>query len=153
MALKVKRVVVVGGSSGIGLATAKAIAEQGAAVVITGRSERKLRAAQEQVKGEVESRVADFTSEEQARGFFDQIGRFDHLVLTAGGSFGPGSFVEGDSASARATFDGKFWAQYNAAKHGARHINPGGSITFFSGIFSRRPGKGFSALAANNTPS
>ena len=145
-----KKVVIVGGSSGMGLAGAKAAAEHGAHVIIAGRSEEKLNAALEQIKGKAEAHVGDFTVEESVSAFFDKIGNFDHLVVTAGGRVQPAPFVGTGTSVARTVLEGKFWVQYNVAKHGAKHVNPGGSITLFSGIFSRRPSKGFAALAANN---
>jgi NAD(P)-dependent dehydrogenase (short-subunit alcohol dehydrogenase family) len=148
--LKGKRVVIVGGSSGIGLAGAKAAAEHGARVIIAGRSEKKLKAALEQIKGKKEYYAGDFTIEENVSAFFEAIGNFDHLVVTAGGKVLPAGFVWTETSVARAVLDGKFWVQYFVAKHGAGHLNAGGSITLFSGMFSRRPAKGFAALAANN---
>lgn len=148
--LKGKKVVIVGGSSGMGLAGAKAAAEHGAHVIIAGRSEEKLKAALEQIKGKAEAHAGDFTVEERVRAFFDKIGNLDHLVATAGGAVQYAPFVGTETSVANTVLGGKFWVQYNVAKHGAGHINPGGSITLFSGIFSRRPPKGFAALAANN---
>jgi NAD(P)-dependent dehydrogenase (short-subunit alcohol dehydrogenase family) len=148
--LKGKRVVIVGGSSGMGLAGAKAAAQHGAHVIIAGRSEKKLKAVLERIKGKPEYYAGDFTLEENVSAFFDKIGNFDHLVVTAGGKVLPAGFVWTETSVARAVLDGKFWVQYLVAKRGAGHLNAGGSITLFSGIFSRRPSKGFAALAANN---
>lgn len=148
--LRGKKVVIVGGTSGIGLAGAKAVADHGAHVIIIGRSEKKLRAALEQITGKNEGHALDFTVEENVSRFFGKLGSLDHLVVTAGGNVLPASFVEAETSLARSVLEGKFWVQYNTAKHGAKHINPGGSITLFSGLFSRKPSKGFVALAANN---
>ena len=148
--LQGKKVVIVGGSSGIGLAGAKAVADHGGHVIIIGRSEKKLRTALEQITGKIEGHALDFTVEENISRFFGKLGSLDHLVVTAGGSVLPASFVEAETASARSVLEGKFWVQYNTAKHGAKYINPGGSIILFSGLFSRKPSKGFVALAANN---
>ncbi len=148
--LRGKKVVIVGGSSGIGLAGAKAAADHGAHVIIIGRSEKKLRAALEQITGKIEGHALDFTVEENISRFFGKLGSLDHLVVTAGGNVSPASFVEAETSLARRVLEGKFWVQYNTAKHGAKCINPGGSIILFSGLFSRKPSKGFVALAANN---
>ncbi|MGO9120853.1 MAG: SDR family oxidoreductase [Desulfomonilaceae bacterium] len=141
---------IVGGSSGIGLAGAKAVADHGAHVIIIGRSEKKLRAALEQITGKIEGHALDFTVEENVSRFFGKLGSLDHLVVTAGGNVLPASFVEAETSLAPSVLEGKFWVQYNTAKHGAKYINPGGSIILFSGLFSRKPSKGFVALAANN---
>ncbi len=148
--LRGKKVVIVGGSSGIGLAGAKAVAGHGAHVIIIGRSEKKLQAALEGITGKIEGHALDFTEEENISRFFGKLGSLDHLVVTAGGNVSPASFVEAETSLARSILEGKFWVQYNTAKHGAKYINPGGSITLFSGLFSRKPSKGFVALAANN---
>ncbi len=148
--LQGKKVVIIGGSSGMGLTGAKKAAEQGAEVIVAGRSKAKLDAAEKAIEGHVKTYTVDLSTEKDTARFFDEIGRFDHLIVTAGGAVGPSAFLESDLSTARAVFDGKFWAQYNAARYGARHINSDGSITFFSGVYSRRPSKGFAALAANN---
>ena len=148
--LQGKKVVIVGGSSGIGLAGARAAAGHGAHVVIVGRSEKKLQAALEQITGNIEGHALDFTVEENIRQFFGKLGNLDHLVVTAGGNVSPSSFVEAEPSLARSVLEGKFWVQYNTAKHGAKYVNRGGSIILFSGLYSRKPSKGFVALAANN---
>jgi NAD(P)-dependent dehydrogenase (short-subunit alcohol dehydrogenase family) len=62
-----------------------------------------------------------------------------------------GPFLELDTQAARKAFDSKFWGQYHAAKYGAPKIRPGGSITFFSGIWSLRPIPRASVVAAINS--
>jgi len=82
---------------------------------------------------------------------FEQIGTFDHLVITAGATNRGGSFLTDiTDATFRATFDGKFWVQVNAAHLGARYVKPGGSITFFSGGANRRALAGMVNVAAVN---
>lgn len=144
------KVVIVGGTSGMGLAGAQALAERGAHVVVVGRSEEKLRIALEQIIPKAEGHAVDFAVEQDVRSFFEKLGRFDHLVVTAGAGFRPAPFVEADTGLARKVLEGKFWVQYIAAKYGAQFINPGGSITLFSGVASRKPMKGAAALCANN---
>ncbi|MEW9670419.1 SDR family oxidoreductase [Ammoniphilus sp. 3BR4] len=144
-----KKVVVLGGSSGMGLATAQAVAEQGGHVIIASRSEQKLKNAAEKIKKNVETYVLDVTDEKAVQEFFDKVGSFDHLASTAAG--GPsGDFLELPISEAKKTFESKFWGQYYAAKYGAPSINPGGSITFCTGILSNRPSKGFSILSSIN---
>jgi NAD(P)-dependent dehydrogenase (short-subunit alcohol dehydrogenase family) len=83
--------------------------------------------------------------------FFDELGAFDHLVITAGQTNRGGSFVANiTDASFRETFDGKFWVQVTAAHAGARHIRKGGSITFCSGGTSRKAMPGMANIAAVN---
>lgn len=149
MKLQGKRVVFIGGSSGIGLASAKVVAAEGASLVIVGRSEEKLKQVQEIINAEVEIYSVDVTQEDKVNTFFQEIGMFDHLVMTPFDSY-MGSFLDLDSAAAHAVFACKFWGQYYAAKHGAPKLNNEGSITFFSGISSRKPFEKLSAIASVN---
>ena len=149
MSLKGKRVIIIGGSSGIGLATARAAAEQGAKVLIASRSREKLESARNEAGGRLGTVVLDVTREEEVRNFFERAGEFDHLVTTAAeGITGP--FLELPRAEAQTLFDSKFWGQYRAARYAARQIREGGSITFFSGVAAQKPLPGFSAFAAVN---
>ncbi len=149
MSLKDKKVVIIGGSSGMGLASAKAAAEAGAYVLIAGRSQEKLRRALDEIEGEADARPLDVTREEEVKEFFAHIGAFDHLVTTAAtGAVGP--FLEMETESVRGVFESKFWGQYWAARYGAAGIIPGGSITMFAGVASEKPLPGLVAYAAVN---
>jgi NAD(P)-dependent dehydrogenase (short-subunit alcohol dehydrogenase family) len=149
MGLIGKKVVIIGGSSGMGLATAKAVAAAGAGVLIASRSREKLEKARAELGGKVAIHPLDVTDEEQVRAFFAKVGPFNHLVTSAASGV-TGKFLELDTEVVRALFDSKFWGQYRAAKHAAPNILAGGSITFFSGIAGQRPLPGFSSYAAVN---
>jgi NAD(P)-dependent dehydrogenase (short-subunit alcohol dehydrogenase family) len=147
MSIEAQLVVIIGGSSGIGLAIAKGAVDAGADVTIAGRSQSKLEQARLAISGDVTTRSLDISDEQSLQGFFSQTGPIDHLVIT-GGSVKTGSFHAYSLAEARACMDCKFWGQYMAA-HYAR-IRPKGSLTLLSGILSRRPSAGVAALAAIN---
>ncbi len=149
MSLKEKRVVIIGGSSGMGLASAKAAAAAGAYVLIAGRSPEKLQRALDEIEGEADAHPLDVTREGDVREFFARLGGFDHLVTTAA-TGAVGAFLEMESADVRNVFESKFWGQYNAAKYGATGIRPGGSITMFAGVASEKPLPGLVAYAAVN---
>jgi NAD(P)-dependent dehydrogenase (short-subunit alcohol dehydrogenase family) len=145
-----KKIVVIGGSSGMGLATARAAAAEGARVVIASRSEEKLRQAKTQIQGSVEGLTINVMDEGSVKAFFDRVGEFDHLT-TPGSEAVLGPFLSLDTQAARKAFDSKFWGQYHAAKYGAPKIRTGGSITFFAGIWSQRPIPRASVVAAINS--
>ncbi len=150
MGLQGQKMVIIGGSSGIGFASAQLAAAEGASVVIASRSEEKLRRAKEKIGGSVESFTVDVTEEESVKQLFDRVGEFDHLA-TPGSEAAMGSFLKLAIPKARRAFDSKFWGQYYAARHGAPKIRSGGSISFFAGIWSQRPVPGSSVVTAINS--
>jgi NAD(P)-dependent dehydrogenase (short-subunit alcohol dehydrogenase family) len=129
-----QRVVVVGGTSGMGLATARAAAAHGAAVVAAGR---RAVAGREPIEGVRQAEV-DVTDEASVRALFDGIEAVDHLFVSASpGS--PGPFLEQDLAAARTFLDGKFLGSWTCARYAAPRMPAGGSITFVSGCAVVRP--------------
>ena len=146
-ALKNKTVVVIGGSSGMGLAVAEKSARSAARVVIASRSQEKLKAAAAQIGGDVHWQVVDTTDEVSVSDLFERLGTVDHLVIP-GSSVKTGALRELPLADGLFTMQSKFWGPYLCAKHAC--INPNGSITLFSGILSRRPGLNDAVLASVN---
>ena len=142
-----KTVVVIGGSSGMGLAVAIKSAQSGARVVIASRSQHKLNAAAAQIGGDVHWQVVDTTDESSVSDLFERLGAVDHLVIP-GSSLKTGTLREMPLADGLFTMQSKFWGPYLCAK--CARINPGGSITLFSGILSRRPGQNDAVLASVN---
>ncbi|MCM3587769.1 SDR family oxidoreductase [Mesobacillus maritimus] len=150
MSLNGKRVVVLGGTSGIGLATAKAFLDQSAKVIIASRSVSKLNEAKQVLGGNVEAIEIDFRSEEKVAEFFSKVGKFDHLVVTAGeGTMG--HFSELPVASAKEAFDSKFWGQYITVRSALPYLSNESSITLTSGVYGVRPPQGATTLAAINS--
>lgn len=142
MSLDKKRVVVIGGTSGIGFAVAALAQAMGAEVVIASSNASKVAAAVEQLPGATGNRL-DLRDETSVSRFFDDIGAFDHLALTAG-DWGMPMFVgtrELDLVAARDGFSVRFWGALAAVKHGVRSISPNGSITLTSGMLAHRPAK------------
>ena len=130
------KVVVVGGSSGIGLGVAKAALQRGAQLVIVGRSQDKLLQAQRALAtdGHVETVTADMTREAEISATFAGIGSFDHLVSTAGAPPPGDPIADTDADEVRRFVDNKLIGAVLLAKHAARRIKRGGSMTFTSGI-------------------
>jgi NAD(P)-dependent dehydrogenase (short-subunit alcohol dehydrogenase family) len=147
MHLNKKRIVIIGGSSGIGFATAKAAFAAGAEVIIGSRSIEKLTRAKERIHPDVLTKQVDIHSILTLQKFFQEIGNFDHLQLP-GSDFKTGSFLSFPIMDAKSSFDNKFWGPFSAAKEAVPYLNKGGSITFYSGAYSRRPTYQGSAIAA-----
>lgn len=148
MSLKGKRVVVLGGSSGIGLATAQAAAREGAALVIASSRQARIDEALAILPAGAEGRALDLTQEGAIRDFFAGLGAFDHLVFTAGESLQLGPLAETDLNTAQTFFTLRYWGAWLAVKYGSGNIRPGGSIVLTSGIASARPRAGW-ALGAS----
>ena len=143
MSLKDKRIVIIGGTSGLGFAVADAAAREGASIVIaSANAERVARAVGLLPKG-TDGKALDVTDEVQVKRFFADIGAFDHLVYTAGDPLMLGGFAEADLGDARRAFEVRFWGAMTAAKYGAPHIRTGGSIVLTTGIAGQRPSKGW----------
>ncbi|MGO8968370.1 MAG: SDR family oxidoreductase [Myxococcaceae bacterium] len=147
MSLEGKRVLVIGGASGIGFAVAQLARAQGAAVVIGSSKDANVGAAVERLPGATGCRV-DVRDEASVAAFFGRLGPFDHLAITAGdwGGSWSGSARELDLAKAREGLTVRFWGVLAAVKHGCRTITQDGSITLTSGMLAHRPMRG-AALA------
>ncbi|KFL25532.1 hypothetical protein JP74_18755 [Devosia sp. 17-2-E-8] len=136
-----KKIVVVGGSSGIGLGVSAAALVRGAELVIVGRSQDKLLAAQHGLRAgsRVKIVAADMTHENEIATAFAGIGTFDHLVSTAG-TTPPGSpIADTDADEIRQFIDSKLTGAVLLAKHAVRRLGRGGSMTFTSGINKDKP--------------
>jgi len=147
VALTNQRIVILGGSSGMGLATARAAAAAGAAVTIASSDQRRLSIALAGLPGNCDGRVTDASSEADVAALFARTGELDHLVYTAAGAAGPRPLKDLSLEEARQLFEVRFWGAITAVKHAAPRIRPGGSIVLTSGTIGVRPTPG-AALAA-----
>lgn len=148
MSLAGKRVVLIGGSSGIGFSVARLAATEGAQVVIASSSQDKIERALKRLPDDAQGHRLDVTDEEQVRAFFELVGPFDHLVYTAGDPLQIRTFEETDVAQAQEFFKVRYWGAFTAARHGAAQIREGGSIVLSSGSAGARPGKGWMVAAS-----
>jgi NAD(P)-dependent dehydrogenase (short-subunit alcohol dehydrogenase family) len=147
------KVLIVGGSSGMGLALAKRCLDVGSKVTIVGRSEDKLRRAREEL-GKPESLdtiAVDIAQEAQVTDLFKRIGRLDHIVSTAADIEGAYELLPAlQLEAAQRVVDSKFYGPLLLAKHGSPLLSAVGSITFVSGIAAYRPSARGSVVAAVN---
>lgn len=123
--LRGKRVIVLGGTSGMGFATAEAAAQEGASVVVVSSRKEKVDTAVSRLPQGAEGYAVDLSNEEQVRGFFSQIGEFDHLVFTAGDLLQFVNLGEVDMDAARQLFNLRYWGALMAVKYGSVNIRPG----------------------------
>lgn len=148
MTLKGKRIIVLGGSSGIGLATAQATAREGASVVIASHRKTRVDQALIALPAGAEGHVLDLADAKSVQELFAQVGDFDHLVFTAGETLQLGSLASTDVEAARRAFELRYWGAYLAAKYGSGNIRAGGSIVFTSGTAGQRPRVGWTVVAS-----
>jgi NAD(P)-dependent dehydrogenase (short-subunit alcohol dehydrogenase family) len=138
-----KRVVVIGGTSGIGFAVSQLARELGAAVVVASSKADNVDAAVERLPG-AKGDVVDLKNEASVSGFLNRLEPFDHLAITAGDFdkrvFAPTGDL--DLAFAREAFEVRFWGSLAIIKHGRHKLAPDGSITLTSGMLAHRPSKG-----------
>lgn len=139
-----QHVLVVGGSSGIGLATAAAFAARGDAVTITGRDQNKID------KSGFPGIVADAATEEGVRATFGAGVSYDHVVLAPSSSLGAGPIATLDLGELRAAFEGKFWPHVALLQAALPHLVPGGSLTLITAGSARAALPGTAGLAALN---
>lgn len=145
-----KRVIIVGGSAGIGLIIAEQLTIAGAKAIIVGRTSDKISQAQKKLTSDASVYQLDAGNESEIVKFFKTVGSFDHLISTIKHPHVSGDFGSTSSEDLKRAFNTKFWGQHDLVKHGLKYINPEGSFTLTSGIASRRGYSGLSITAAMN---
>ena len=130
------RVLVIGGSSGIGEATALQAAHAGARVTIAARSHERLTRALARLPQGVTTAALDASDADAVAAFFNAEAAWDHVVVTGSATrTGPARELPLDDA--RAAMQSKFWSAYHVGR--SARIATGGSLTFVSGVYSVRP--------------
>src|SRR5882757_160505 len=146
--LRNKRVVVLGGSSGIGMAVAEQASTQGARIVIASSNPERVQSAVEKLEGNAQGHTLDLTDESAVENFFAKLGAFDHLVFTAGDSLHLHDLATTDLKQARRAFELRYWSALAAVKYGSKDIRKGGSIVLTTGVAGQRPHKGWVVAAS-----
>ena len=148
--MKDARVVVIGGTSGIGFAVAQRVLLEGAHVMVGSSSADKVDEAVSRLGNGASGHTVDVREEANVAAFFEVAGPFKHLVYTAG-DWGAvrrgGTIADLDLSNANDIFAVRFWGALAAIKHAQGHIATDGSITVTDGAIAHRPRKG----AALNT--
>lgn len=143
-----QRVVIVGGSSGIGLAVAEEAASQGAKVVIVSSKAERVQEAIQSVGGGAWGQAVDVSDERSVEKFFAKLGGFDHLVFTAGDSLHLHELALTDLKQARRAFELRYWSALATVKYGSQQIRKGGSIVLTTGVAGQRPHSGWVIAAS-----
>lgn len=146
MSLENQNVVVIGGTSGIGLATAVAAKAAGANVWAASRSQDKVDACASEHPGISFSSV-DIHDVAALQSLFSEVGEINHIVAAATGAertMAP--FMDQTDEQFREAFN-KFWGYTNVARHGVPHLAERGSLTFVSGTPARKCNPGMSAVS------
>ncbi len=143
--LSASTVVIIGGSSGIGLETARQAHSAGATLILTGRDQGRLDAARDEFGAS--AAVLDLGDPAGLHRFFTELpAPVDHVLVTGGGPiYTP--IAEMDFDRARRVLDEHLLGSLRVARECVTRVRPGGSLTFLTGTHARRPGRGL-ALAA-----
>jgi len=157
-----RAVVCIGGSSGMGKATAATIVARGGKVLLVSRSPEKLAAARSQIVtssgcvdvASVQTYVMDASDEAAVAAFADSaiLADFepDGLVVSAAGAAPHGAITALPISDTQSLFDSKFWSAYHSCKHIGPKLTDGGSIALVAGVLNRRPGINCVPLATVN---
>jgi NAD(P)-dependent dehydrogenase (short-subunit alcohol dehydrogenase family) len=137
-------VVVMGGSAGIGLETARLAKAQGADVILTARNPERLARAAEEIGA---SRTAAFDAADPGalQGFFEDLDPVDHVLVTAGRPY-YGLLAEMDFEAARRSLEDHYWLAFHLARAAVAKVR--GSLALMSGTGGRRPGPGMAVISS-----
>lgn len=146
-ALEGQTVVVMGGSAGIGLETARLARAHGAEVILTARNAERLARAAAEV-GAKDTAAFDAADTAALAAFFESLpGRIDHVMVTAGRPY-YGLLADMDFDAARRSLDDHYWLAFHLAQAAVEKVRPGGSLALMGGTGGRRPGPGLSVISS-----
>lgn len=149
MVLQDTKIVIAGGSAGIGLATVNMLANKGAQVITFGRSLDKLKFAKT-LNENIKIAQVDATKRNELDAFFNSISNFNHLVITLTGGKGSGMFKDLKLEDLQEGFNAKVIAHLNTIQSALPYLNKNGSITLVTSVSSKSGVVGTSGLAAIN---
>lgn len=145
-----QRILIIGGTSGMGLAAARSLGQLGAEVMLAGRSQAHLDAALASVEGRAAGYVADFSDPASLAALFERVGRIDHLVLAASANPAWGPFASTPASALRAALEGKLIGYWQSLQAALPHLRRDGSVVMLTGAASRTAMPGTAGLAAVN---
>jgi NAD(P)-dependent dehydrogenase (short-subunit alcohol dehydrogenase family) len=140
-------VVLIGGSSGIGLETARQARAEGANVVLTARDPDRLQHAAREL-GALSTAAFDATDTARLEQFFQDLPTpIDHVMVTGGGPY-YAPLAEMDFEQAHRSLDAHLWLSLHVARNAADKVRPGGTLLFMSGTGARRTAAGLALASA-----
>lgn len=142
MNLKNARVLVIGGTSGIGLGVASAVADRGGVPIVVSRKQSSVDTALAALPGHARGTTVDLTDPESLNGLADEVGPIEHLVFTAGEALEMIGFDDLTAEAITGFFGTRFIGQLQAIRVFASRVSAGGSITLTSGTAAEKPGLG-----------
>lgn len=145
-----QHIVILGGSSGIGLACARELLATGHRVTLAGRDVQRLEGARQALQGDLVTLVLDAAATDGLPDAFARIGGFDHLVLALGSGKGVGPFASISLAEVRLGFEEKFFPHFAAAQAALPWLRRDGSITFVSAVTAQAALPGTAGIGAAN---
>jgi len=148
--MKNEKVVIIGGSSGMGLASAKRLAAKGYAVVISARSQARVAQAVATIGSGATGFPLDYADRASIAAFFEKVGPFDHLLLAGSGPAAWGAFNELKPEALASAFAGKFWGYFHSLQAALPGLRKDGSVTLITGAAARAAIPGTSGVAAVN---
>ena len=149
--LEQKNVLIIGGSSGIGLAVAKLAQQEGAHVMVASRDATERMAVLPNPLNTIETHSFNISDSKSHEGLLDTLDEIDHLIFAVRPEMQSAPFQDTDIDNAKSAFDTRLWGQYQFIQKAHHHMNEGGSIVLTSGIAGEKIYPGFSTMALMNT--
>ena len=140
--MKKETVLILGGSGGMGLATAKVLLENDYSVIISGRTEEKLISISKQLGVKCEYVVVDAANVDSMRKVFESENKFDHIVVAVSARANASGITNTSEVNAKQAFQ-RFWICYNTLHLASEFLNKNGSVTLISGSSAKTPLKGY----------
>ena len=150
MSIANQRILIIGGSSGMGLASARRLVNAGAEVIVSGRDAARLDAAVTALGGKATGIAADFTDPASLEALMQRVGRLDHLVLAAAGAAAWGPFAQLPVEAVRTALNTKLLGYWQSLQAALPVLRKDGSVIFMTGAASRVAMPGTAGLAAVN---
>lgn len=140
--MKKEKVLILGGGSRMGLATAKILLDNNFEVIIASRSEDKLISATKDLGEGASYMVVDASTTQELEIMFSKVTSLDHIVVTVSARANASGIINTNDTNAKLAFE-RFWISYNVLHFSPKYLNRNGSVTLISGSSAKTPLKGY----------